>query len=126
MIRARGVHTWNGNDIQLAMKRAAVKTIDKRLQQAVLIAKARAPILTGRLVRSIRVLVPGSLRRGKLSGRMGSLLPYANKINLQQREGTGSGYMDDGRASFIGIKDEIKKEWARQVAQNYRISRRGR
>lgn len=124
MIKAVGRHRWYGPVIQKAMHKAETKAVNASLNKAILIAKRRAPYQTGRLVRSMRLLVMARRRRGRVVGRMGSLLPYANKINLQQREGTGSGYMDDARASFVSIRKLLRKEWVKQVAQDYRISRR--
>lgn len=105
------------------MSLTSTRAINKQMLRAVFIAKQHVPYLTGRLLRSIRVLRYASKTSRLISGRMGSLQPYANKINLQQRENIGSGYMDIARASMVDLKRTLRKEWARTIAQK-RLNRR--
>ena len=116
-VTVRHKHTSNVHAIIKGMSRTQRNAIDSILLQAVQLAKARCPYLTGRLMRSIRILTFATDQARGVIGRMGSLMPYANKINLQQRESTGRGFMDTARASMVDLKPQLKKEWAKTIAQ---------
>ena len=114
-VRVKYRTTLNVNKTIRAMRVAETRAIDRMLQQAVQIAKARCPYDTGRLMRSIRILRSATDRAKGIVGRMGSLMPYANKANLRQRNDSGRGYMDTARASLVGLKKALRREWAQSA-----------